>query len=378
MLEVKNLVKKYSGKTAIDNITFSVDKGDILGFLGLNGAGKSTTMNIITGYISSTSGSVLINGKDILYEPLEAKKHIGYLPEIPPVYNDMTVLEYLQFVSELKNVKRENRKLHIKEICEKVHIDHIKNRIIKSLSKGYKQRVGIAQALIGDPDILIFDEPTVGLDPKQIIEIRSLIKELGESHTVILSSHILSEIQEVCNRIIIINKGVIVEDDLTTNLSNDENKFLFAISGNLDEIESTLKSVEKVQKVTFQREVEPSVYEFEVEANSGDDIRKDVFSVLADKRMPIMSLRNVSSTLEDIFLKLTDDQMKDLSEGDSAVNDLDEETASDQVSMESDAVDESVGEVDDGSDMESKDEVIDSIDVATPDNGNFTNQEVNE
>ena len=169
-----------------------------------------------------------------------------------------------------------------------------------------------------------------------------------------------------------------IKDRLCLRLSNDENKFLFAISGNLDEIESTLKSVEKVQKVTFQREVEPSVYEFEVEANSGDDIRKDVFSVLADKRMPIMSLRNVSSTLEEIFLKLTDDQMKDLSEGDSAVNDLDEETASDQVSMESDAVDESVGEVDDGSDMESKDEVIDSIDVATPDNGNFTNQEVNE
>ena len=218
MIEVKNLTKSYGDKKAINGISFTVEDGEILGFLGPNGAGKSTTMNILTGYISSTSGSAIINGVDIFEEPLKAKKNIGYLPEIPPLYIDMTVKDYLNFVYDLKKCKLP-RKAHLKDVCELVQITDVYERIIKNLSKGYKQRVGLAQALIGNPPVLILDEPTVGLDPKQIIEIRTLIKKLGKKHTVILSSHILSEIQAVCDRVIIINKGKVAAEDTIDNLS---------------------------------------------------------------------------------------------------------------------------------------------------------------
>ena len=219
MIEVKNLSKSYGDKKAVDNISFKANDGEILGFLGPNGAGKSTTMNILTGYLSSTSGEAYINGKEILEDPIAAKKEIGYLPEFPPLYLDMTVKEYLYFVYELKGCKLP-RNTHLKEICELVKIDNVYNRIIKNLSKGYKQRVGLAQALVGNPNVLILDEPTVGLDPKQIIEIRTLIRKLGKNHTVILSSHILTEVQAVCDRIVVINQGKIVADDTADNLSN--------------------------------------------------------------------------------------------------------------------------------------------------------------
>ena len=218
MIEVRNLTKQYGSKKAVDNISFTVNDGEILGFLGPNGAGKSTTMNMLTGYISSTSGEALINGINILDEPMKAKKEIGYLPELPPLYLDMTVKEYLSFVYDLKKCKIP-KQAHLEEICKLVKISDVYNRVIKHLSKGYKQRVGMAQALIGNPKILILDEPTVGLDPKQILDIRNLIKRLGKKHTVILSSHILSEIQAVCDRIVIINQGVIAADDTTENLT---------------------------------------------------------------------------------------------------------------------------------------------------------------
>ena len=234
MITISNLTKKYGDKYALDNISFNVKKGEVLGFLGPNGAGKSTTMNIITGYISYTDGSVNIDGYDILENPIEVKKKIGYLPEIPPLYLDMVVWDYLEFVYELKKIKTEDEKSHIQQVIDMVKIDNVKNRKIANLSKGYRQRVGLAGALIGDPEILILDEPTVGLDPKQIIEIRNVIKELGKEKTVILSSHILSEISAVCDRVIIINKGKFVAEDTPKNLSDklgDNKKCCFRISG---------------------------------------------------------------------------------------------------------------------------------------------------
>jgi len=223
MIEIRNLVKYYGDIPAVNNVTFTVQKGEILGFLGPNGAGKTTTMNILTGFLSATSGTVTINGHDILEEPQEAKKCIGYLPEQPPLYLDMTVIEYLKFVAELKGVAADDQIKQLAEIMKLVRITDVSNRLIKNLSKGYRQRVGIAQALVGNPEVLVLDEPTVGLDPKQIIEIRNLIKELGKKHTVILSSHILPEVQAVCERVVIINKGVIIEEGSSDLISNPQN-----------------------------------------------------------------------------------------------------------------------------------------------------------
>ena len=248
MITISNLTKKYGDKYALDNISFNVKKGEVLGFLGPNGAGKSTTMNIITGYISYPDGSVNIDGYDILENPIEVKKKIGYLPEIPPLYLDMVVWDYLEFVYELKKIKTEDEKSHIQQVIDMVKIDNVKNRKIANLSKGYRQRVGLAGALIGDPEILILDEPTVGLDPKQIIEIRNVIKELGKEKTVILSSHILSEISAVCDRVIIINKGKFVAEDTPKNLSDklgDNKKMLFRISGDREKAENILAEILK-------------------------------------------------------------------------------------------------------------------------------------
>ena len=253
MITISNLTKKYGDKYALDNISFNVKKGEVLGFLGPNGAGKSTTMNIITGYISYTDGSVNIDGYDILENPIEVKKKIGYLPEIPPLYLDMVVWDYLEFVYELKKIKTEDEKSHIQQVIDMVKIDNVKNRKIANLSKGYRQRVGLAGALIGDPEILILDEPTVGLDPKQIIEIRNVIKELGKEKTVILSSHILSEISAVCDRVIIINKGKFVAEDTPKNLSDklgDNKKMLFRISGDRKKAENILNSFDGISNVT--------------------------------------------------------------------------------------------------------------------------------
>lgn len=307
MIEVKNLTKSYGSKKAVNNISFKAEEGQVLGFLGPNGAGKSTTMNILTGYLSSTEGQAFIDGIDILEDPIKAKKLIGYLPEQPPLYLDMTVDEYLNFVYGLKGCKLP-KKSHLNEICEIVKITDVRKRLIKNLSKGYKQRVGFAQALVGNPKVLILDEPTVGLDPKQIIEIRTLIKKLGKNHTVILSSHILPEIQAVCDSIVVINKGRIVAngntDTLAKNLSSDH-KLVLHVEGNPEEIKKLLDSIPQMERVHIAKQVEEKVNEFHLEAKEGVDIRREVFKKLASRNYPILMMRSNELTLEEVFLKLT-------------------------------------------------------------------------
>ena len=307
MLEVKNLVKRYGSKYAVDNISFTVERGEILGFLGPNGAGKSTTMNIITGYLSSTEGTVTIDGYEILEDPIAAKSHIGYLPEQPPLYMDMTVKEYLNFMYELKKVKLPRQK-HIEDICRTVKIDHVYTRLIRNLSKGYKQRVGVAQALLGSPELLILDEPTVGLDPKQIIEIRNLIKELGKNHTVILSSHILSEVQAICERVIVINDGKIIADDTPDHLArsmSNESGLAVRLEGPVTDVNNALRALPGVHSCNPLGEREKGGFEYLVEPESGADIRRDVFRMAAEKNWPILSMKSTEMSLEEIFLKLT-------------------------------------------------------------------------
>ena len=314
MIEVQNLTKQYGAKKAVDSLTFTVNDGEILGFLGPNGAGKSTTMNMLTGYISSTSGKALINGVDILDDPINAKKNIGYLPEIPPLYLDMTVKDYLNFVYDLKKCKIP-RKAHLEDVCGLVKITDVYERIIRNLSKGYKQRVGLAQALIGNPPILILDEPTAGLDPKQIIEIRTLIKKLGKKHTVILSSHILPEIQAVCDRIIIINKGKIAADDTTENLTKNittDHRLIARIDGAREEVLKTIKGISGVISVSADMEREKGVYDYEIETKEDADIRRELFKRVAARNWIILGLKSSEMTLEDIFLKITMDDSFEL------------------------------------------------------------------
>lgn len=309
MIEVKNLTKKYGPNVALDGIDFEIKKGEILGFLGPNGAGKSTTMNILTGYLSSTSGAVKINEFDILENPMEAKKHIGYLPELPPLYMDMTVKEYLGFMYDLKKVELK-RNSHIEQICRLVKIEHVSNRMIGNLSKGYRQRVGLAQALLGKPEVLILDEPTVGLDPNQIIEIRNLIKRLGEHHTIILSSHILSEIQAVCDRVIIINKGKIVADDTTENLSktlSKDNSYTVTIDGPKQEILNSIKNIDNIENINYLSNVEGNVNKYIIEPKTEKEIRYDLFNVLSKNNWALLEIKSNQLTLEQVFLKLVDD-----------------------------------------------------------------------
>ncbi len=313
MIEVRNLTKRYGDKQAVNDISFKVGKGEILGFLGPNGAGKSTTMNMLTGYISSTSGQILINGVDILEDPIKAKSNIGYLPEIPPLYVDMTVDAYLGFMYDLKKCKLP-RKAHLKEICDLCKITNVRGRLIRNLSKGYKQRVGLAQALINNPPVLILDEPTVGLDPNQIIEIRTLIKKLGKNHTVILSSHILPEIQAVCDRIIIINKGVVAADgtadEIATKITN-EHKMTIRIEGSTHTAEdkkaivAELKKLDGIKYVRADMEREKGIYDYDVEADEKVDIRRAINALCRDKGWNILMLQLSDLTLEDIFLKIT-------------------------------------------------------------------------
>ena len=308
MIEVKNLVKRYSDVYAVDDISFSVKTGEIVGFLGPNGAGKTTTMNILTGYLSSTSGTVLIGGVDINEKPIEVKKQIGFLPEQPPLYNDMTVYEYLSFVYDLKSCKLSKDK-HLQEVAEVVKLIDVKDRLIRNLSKGYKQRVGIAAAIVGDPKIIIFDEPTVGLDPKQIIEVRNLIRTLGKNHTVILSTHILSEVQAICNRILVINNGKLIADEKTSNLFsalNQSLKFKVMVSGPQKEVYSLLRGLPGVTGVQETGVKELDAFTFIVEASNGIDIRKPMFKALSAKGWPIMGLENTDGELEDVFIKLID------------------------------------------------------------------------
>lgn len=312
MLEVKNLVKKYSDKYAVDDISFFIKDGEIVGFLGPNGAGKTTTMNILTGYLSATSGNVLVDGVDISEKPLAVKKNIGFLPETPPLYMDMTVYEYLTFVYELKGCDF-NKEKHLREVCDTVKIYEVKDRLIRNLSKGYKQRVGIASAIIGNPKFIIFDEPTVGLDPKQIIEVRNLIRTLGKSHTVILSSHILSEVQAICDRILIINEGRIIADEKTSNLASalgQSIKIKVKVSGPQKEVAGLLRGLPGVTKVQEVGVKEGDAFSFYVEASNGIDIRKPMFKALAAKGWPIMGLENTDGELEEVFVRLIDKDTK--------------------------------------------------------------------
>ena len=310
MIQIENLVKRFGSKYAVDDISFSIDEGEVVGFLGPNGAGKSTTMNIITGYMSSTSGTVSIGGMDILENPTEAKRFIGYLPEQPPLYPDMTVKEYLNFVYDLKGCKL-NRKKHLGEICEVVKIadDYKKGRLLKNLSTGYKQRVGIAEALVGNPRVIILDEPTVGLDPKEIIEIRNLIRTLGETHTVILSTHILPEVQAVCDRLLIINSGKLIADEKTENISRmieGTRRLNARICGPQRDVLRTLRSIPEITTAELFGEREGDSFVYSIESTAGVDIRKPLFYTLAKNNMPLIGLEQQGTNLEDIFISLID------------------------------------------------------------------------
>jgi ABC-2 type transport system ATP-binding protein len=311
MIEIQNLTKRYGQITAVKDLNFTVEKGEILGFLGPNGAGKSTTMNIITGYIPSSEGTVKVCGYDIMEEPKEVKKKIGFLPEQPPVYMDMTVIDYLGFIADLKRVEKQKKKGQINDIMELTKIADHRGRLIKNLSKGYKQRVGLAQALVGSPEVLVLDEPTVGLDPKQIIEIRKLIKALGKEHTIILSSHILPEVSAVCERIVIINNGEIAAIDTPENLSKglgDASRLSVAISGPKTSVTKLINEIYGVKYVEPSVEREKDVINYIVESDKEIDIRKSMFFALAKAGYPILELRSLNMTLEDIFIQLTTDE----------------------------------------------------------------------
>lgn len=322
MIEVTNLVKRYGDHTAVDHLSFQIEKGKIYGFLGPNGAGKSTTMNMITGYIASTEGKVIIDGHDILEEPEEAKKCIGYLPEQPPLYFDMTVLEYMKFAADLKKIPRKERESMIEEVMDMVKITDMKNRLIKNLSKGYRQRVGLAQAILGYPEVIILDEPTVGLDPKQIIEIRSLIKELKKKHTVILSSHILSEVSAVCDYVLIISHGRLVASDTPDNLSRlaeGSNTLNMLIKGEKELIENGLKEIDKIKETELAFNEEEGVWNVSVSTEEKEDIREEVFLKMAELHCPILEMKSKKVSLEEIFLELTESEKNKETNHDSSL-----------------------------------------------------------
>jgi len=307
VIEVKNLTKQYGDHTAVKNLSFQVEKGQIYGFLGPNGAGKSTTMNMITGYIASTDGTVIINGHDILEEPEEAKRSIGYLPEQPPLYMDMTVQEYLRLTAELKKVPKKEREQMIEDIMEVVQITSMKDRLIKNLSKGYKQRTGLAQALMGYPEVIILDEPMVGLDPKQIIEIRDLIRGLSKRHTVILSSHILSEVSEICDRVMIISHGELVANDTPANLEKmmaGESTLKVTIKGGKSDAVAIVEDMEAVREADYRMEADGNITIL-IKTDGNVDIREEIFRACVTKDCPILGMEMTHVSLEDIFLELT-------------------------------------------------------------------------
>lgn len=307
MIEVKNLVKKYGNHLAVDHMNFTIEEGHIYGFLGPNGAGKSTTMNIMTGYLGATEGEVLINGHDILKEPEEAKKQIGYLPELPPLYMDMTVREYMEFAAELKKIPKEKRAESIEDVEKLVKIKDVEKRLIKNLSKGYRQRVGLAQAVLGFPEIIILDEPSVGLDPKQIIEIRELIRKLAKKHTVILSSHILAEVREVCDYIMIISKGKLVASDTPENLERylgESGLIEIETRTEASKVKEVLKNVPGIEKVSVKTAAS-GITSGQIREKRGQDIREELFTTFAEKKMPLLKLNAVQVSLEDVFMELT-------------------------------------------------------------------------
>lgn len=330
MIEVENLTKKYGSHTAVDHLSFRIGRGVIYGFLGPNGAGKSTTMNMMTGYIAATEGTVKINGYDILKEPEKAKKAIGYLPELPPVYADMTVYEYLKFVAELKKVPKAERNEQINDIMKQTRVDDVRDRLIKNLSKGYKQRVGLAQAMIGYPEVIILDEPTVGLDPKQIIEIRELIRELAKKHTVILSSHILSEVSAVCDHIMIISKGKLVASDTPEGLMammKGGQQLTLSVKGEKQALEEILKGLSQIKEYSFQDTKDEKLVCVTLSTEGEADIREELFYWLAEAKMPIMELTAVEKSLEDVFLELTEEGA-----GDETAEETAEVISADEVS----------------------------------------------
>ena len=308
MIEINHLVKKYGSHVAVDDLSLTVEPGKIYGFLGPNGAGKSTTMNIITGYLAATSGEVKINGFDVLKQPEEAKKCVGYLPELPPLYMDMTVKEYLDFVAELKKLEKSLRAGYVKEAMKITKTEEVSGRLIRNLSKGYRQRVGFAQAVLGYPEILILDEPTVGLDPKQIIEIRDLIKELGKKHTIILSSHILSEISAVCDHVFIISHGKLVASDSTENLlerMTGAQEIELLVKAEEDTAETAIREVAQVERCEKTESKEDGAVQLLVTAKKDADVREAIYHTCVEHHMPILEMKAASKSLEDVFLELT-------------------------------------------------------------------------
>ncbi len=333
MIQVENLVKKYGNHIAVNHLSFTIEKGKIYGFLGPNGAGKSTTMNMITGYMGATGGTIKIDGIDIVKNPEKAKKNIGYLPEIPPLYTDMTVKEYLIFAAELKGLKKTEKNENVKKVMKMVGLTDVESRLIRNLSKGYRQRVGFAQAILGFPEVIILDEPTVGLDPKQIMEIRDLIKELGKNHTVILSSHILSEVSAVCDQILIMSKGRLVAQDTPENLEHlmeKEQTIHATIKGEKGKVERVLTEAEFIHSYTCRQDnqnnrTEEKIYEYDIVAHKQTDIREQLFYLLAEQKLPIIELHSSMVSLEDVFLELTSDQYMDsMMEKEQMENALDE------------------------------------------------------
>jgi ABC-2 type transport system ATP-binding protein len=314
MIDVKNLTKHYGSKIALDNVSFSAKEGQVLGLLGLNGAGKTTTMNIITGYIGATEGTVLINGFDMISEPAKAKASVGYLPEQPPLYPDMKVKDYLDFACKLKKVKEGDRERHINRICEQTGILNVCGRVIKNLSKGYRQRVGLAQALIGDPKVLVLDEPTVGLDPSQIIEVRTLIRELGKTGTIIVSSHILSEIKEICDRVVVLHQGRMIADGTPGNLSgmiHAPNKVVTWVEGDPDLVNMAVSSLPMTCTIRETGQKEKGIYEYEIKGPENTDIRAALFRAFAKADLPMIAIKGGDISMEDIFLRLIEDSNKE-------------------------------------------------------------------
>ncbi len=307
MIELKNVTKRYGKFVAVDNISFKIEEGEIIGLLGPNGAGKSTTMNMITGYIEQTEGEVIVNGYDMLKKPKKAKREIGYMPEGVPLYTDLTVKEFVTYMAEIKKVDKKVRKEKVKEILEKTGLQEVQKKLIKNLSRGYKQRVSLAGSLIGEPKILILDEPTVGLDPRQITEIRSLIKELGKTHTIILSSHILSEVSQICNKVIIINKGKIVAIDTPENLENkvnSDNNIYITVEDTENKTEEVAKRIEEIQKIELVKENQDGTKQYIIESKGNTDLRKTIFSEFAKENITIFEMKKADTTLEDAFMKL--------------------------------------------------------------------------
>ena len=307
MIQVKNVTKKYGSFVAVNNINFEIEEGEIVGFLGPNGAGKSTTMNMITGFIEPTSGRIIVDGYDISKKPRKAKRQIGYMPEGVPLYSDLTVKEFVTYMAELKGIPSKEKKEKVKKVLDATGLAEVSNKLTKNLSRGYKQRVSMAGALVGDPKVIILDEPTVGLDPKQVTEIRALIKELGKEHTVILSSHILSEVSQICNRVIIINKGEIVAIDTPENLENkvvNENSVYVTVEDPENKMENIKEKLEKVKEIKLVNENEDKTKKYIIKAENEVDIRKEIFETLAKEGITIFEMKKADATLEDAFMKL--------------------------------------------------------------------------